>query len=177
MGIGNNGFCTVRYIAVQLIILRNILLKPGVLDFLAVLIDRQVLHLRSPFVSSLQHHILLVLTIRLKGDRQFIRTLAVLVVRVVPDLLHGHFGLFRLMTVYNHKAFAGITGNGHGILSVVLHVDYAGRCRTDFLHGIADLKTFVVSRQTGPCNRALRCRHGVRGDIPKRIDVGGNRNR
>ena len=87
-------------IASQLVTRRQLTFRPGVVDFHAARVLRQVVDRRCPAVGLVQRHFRAVG----QGHGQRLRTLAILVVRVVPGLLDRRFGLFRLVGVRDNKA-------------------------------------------------------------------------
>ena len=88
----------------QLVTLRQTFLvfRPGVHDFFAVSVLRQVFNRRRPAVRFVQHHFRAVA----QNHRQALRALAVLVILIVPDLLDrcfGHIAVGQLRDLANHS--------------------------------------------------------------------------
>ena len=91
--------CAVHADIRQRITLRQAALGPGVADFSAVCVLRQAGDRRAPAVRLVQRHFL---TVR-QCHRQACRTLAVLVIVVVPDLLDRRFCCLRRMLVRQRR--------------------------------------------------------------------------
>ena len=134
----------------QRITLRQAALGPGVADFRAVCILRQAGDRRAPAVRLVQRHFL---TVR-QCHRQACRTLAVLVIVVVPDLLDRRFCRLRRMLVRQRRdrAFGAVARQRIAGGFIVLSP------------GIDDLYAACILRQIGNrlCPIVLRVqRHGL----------------
>ena len=136
MLIGNGGQSAFRHTACIGVPLRQRFFRPGVGDFLAVSILGQVLHLGSPVVRLVQGNNRTVG----QGHLQAGGTLAILVRRIVPDLLHGGFGDQRNVLIGHDK---------HAILVNGI-ADFIAFRHGMFLHGIENLNTAAILGQIFP---------------------------
>ena len=115
--------------------------RPGVGDFLAIVVLGQILNGGSPLVRLVQRHFRAVG----QGDLQLSRTLGILILRIVPDLLHG--------------SFRGVGGMGVGHGQTIRHIAgvrnrVAGGHRS-FHHRVDDLHAALTLGQIGPSHTLL----------------------
>ena len=110
MGVGQGSDCTLLVSVCQRIARRQIFLCPCIIDQGSVGILRQIGNLCFPTVLLIQNHILAVA----QRNCQARRTDTVLVVRIVPDLLHGNFGLFQIVFICQRRdrSFCTVIRNG-----------------------------------------------------------------
>ena len=95
----------------QLVAFRQFAFGPGIPDFLASLIFRQVVHRRGPLVLRVQRHLRAVAQRHL----QLFRPDAVLVLRVVPYLDDRRFRLFRLVGILHPESRSSGAHNVDGV--------------------------------------------------------------
>ena len=111
-------------------ILSNRVFGDGVLDLLAFRVLRQVLEGIRPSIFFAQVNFTNLLVIAQQGNMNLVRPHAVLILRVVPDLLHGDVDQFRRMRVGDLEPGRCVAGHFHRVSGG--SVDFAHRV-LDFL--------------------------------------------
>jgi len=112
VAVGQGGDSAVLGSIAQAVTLGHVAFRPGVGDLAAVGILGQILNSSAPVVGLVQgHNIAGSHAIGVQGHRQALRTLAILVVGVVPNLLHGGNGLFGGMGVGDGSQCTAFNGS------------------------------------------------------------------
>ena len=105
------GICYIMSLYMCLII-RYCILGNRIGDLCSILILRKICKTPAPVVIRADFFFIYFGSICQQSDRNGFRTLAVLIICIIPGLASGYFRCLRGMAVGNHKSFCHIPRNG-----------------------------------------------------------------